>query len=41
MDAARYAVIEVYKNAEKLVGFDFDYEPKVLRYFTARLKPIK
>jgi len=34
-------VIEVYKNRDKLVGLEFDYEPPVLRHFTARLKPIK
>ncbi|SKC76221.1 tryptophanase [Maledivibacter halophilus] len=41
MDVVADAVIEVFKNADKLVGFEFDYEPKVLRHFTARLKPIK
>jgi len=35
------AVIEVYKNRENLVGLEFDYEPPVLRHFTARLKPIR
>ncbi len=33
-------VIEVANNAKKLKGFEFEYEPKVLRHFTARLKPI-
>lgn len=41
MDVVADAVIEVFKNAEKLVGFEFDYEPKVLRHFTARLKPLE
>lgn len=41
MDVVADAVIKVYKEAEKLVGFEFDYEPKVLRHFTARLRPVK
>ncbi|WIF95241.1 tryptophanase [Caminicella sporogenes] len=41
MDVVADAVIEVFKNADKLVGLEFEYEPKVLRHFTARLRPIK
>ncbi len=33
-------VIDVANNAKNLKGFEFEYEPKVLRHFTARLKPI-
>ncbi len=39
LDVVAEAVIEVYKNREKLVGLEFEYEPPVLRHFTARLKP--
>ncbi|MCK5387969.1 MAG: tryptophanase, partial [Candidatus Izimaplasma sp.] len=41
LDVVAEAVIEVYKNRDSLVGLEFDYEPPVLRHFTARLKPIK
>lgn len=41
LDVVAEAVIEVYKNRDKLVGLDFDYEPPVLRHFTAKLKPVK
>lgn len=41
MEVVADAVIKVAKNAEKLTGFEFDYEPKVLRHFTAKLKPLK
>ncbi len=41
LDVVAEAVIEVYKNRDSLVGLEFEYEPPVLRHFTARLKPIK
>ncbi|QVK19095.1 tryptophanase [Mycoplasmatota bacterium] len=40
LDVVANAVIEVYKRRDTLVGFDFEYEPPVLRHFTARLKPV-
>jgi tryptophanase len=41
LDVVAEAVIEVFNNREQLVGLTFDYEPPMLRHFTARLKPIK
>ncbi len=41
LDVVADAVIEVYKKRDELKGFEFEYEPKVLRHFTARLKPVK
>lgn len=41
LEVVANAVIEVYKRREKLVGLEFEYEPPVLRHFTARLKPVK
>lgn len=41
MDVVADAVIKVYQEADKLVGLEFEYEPKVLRHFTAKLKPVE
>lgn len=40
LDVVAEAVIEVYQRRNELIGLDFEYEPPVLRHFTARLKPI-
>jgi len=41
LDVVAEAVIEVFKHREELRGLTFDYEPPVLRHFTARLRPKK
>ncbi|SET47275.1 tryptophanase [Natronincola peptidivorans] len=41
MDVVADALIEIWKKRETLKGFEFTYEPEVLRHFTAKLKPIE
>lgn len=40
MDIVANAVIELYKNKDKIKGLKFVYEPKMLRFFTARFEHV-
>jgi tryptophanase len=40
IDYVAEVIIEVFKNREKLRGYEFTYEAPMLRHFTARFKPI-
>ncbi len=40
MDVTAESVIEVFQNAERVVGLQFSYEPKYLRFFQARFAPV-
>lgn len=41
MDVIVEALKNIAKRGEELKGYEFEFEPKVLRHFTARLKPVE
>jgi tyrosine phenol-lyase len=40
MDVTAESVIELFENAERIVGLKFTHEPKYLRFFQARFAPV-
>ena len=41
LDVVADSLINILEYKDDLVGFEFEYEPEVLRHFTAKLKPIE
>lgn len=41
LDVVADSVIHLFKNREKIKGLEMVYEPKFLRFFTARFEPLK
>lgn len=41
MDVVVEALVNIWKRREQIKGLDFTYEPRVLRHFLCRLKPIE
>ncbi len=41
LDVIAEAVIEIGKRAETIKGYEITWQPKVLRHFTAKLKPVE
>jgi tyrosine phenol-lyase len=40
MDVTAESIIELFKEPERVVGLSITYEPKYLRFFQARFKPV-
>lgn len=40
MDVTAESVLALHENAHKIVGLEFTYEPKYLRFFQARFRPV-
>ena len=41
MDVVAKALINIYKRRDGIKGYEIEEEPKILRHFTAKLKPMK
>lgn len=41
MDVVVEALVNIWKRREQVKGLDFTYEPKILRHFLCRLKPVE